>query len=1133
MRIFFSCLLFYFMVLVPVWAIDAGNATWQVFTYREQIRALTADRDSLWVGSTGGLEQRDLNSGQLLRVFTRLDGLPDNRVTALTADKAGNLWAGTETGGLAHYSADRQWSIFDNRNSGLPDNWINGVEVDAQGRLWIATDSGGLARLDNDGAWRVYNRGNSALPADLVYAVYAADNDEIWAGTGGGLARLGNDGQWTVFDRDSGLAGNHVLSVRPDGAGGLWLANGVLVHRSAEGEFKIYDAAAGLPHESVNEIYPDTDGGVWVATWGGGLAYRAANGIWSTYNQADGTLPVDDVWTVYVDADGRMWAGTGSWRAGGLVQRGHGGTWSVFRGGGIPDNRFFSSFSDTKGGLWLGTGAGLGHYSATGEWTVYHTGNSGLPDNEVRAVQPDGQGGVWAGTLWGGLARLHANGEWSVYTTADSDLPVNDITALATATDGGLWIGTQGGGLVYRSANGQWQVYNEQSGLPGNDVRAVQPDGQGGVWIGMYGEGGGLAHLDEDGQWEVYNRSMSSFQFPDDNVWALALDQHGGVWAGTGELGMESGTHTGGLVHRAGDGTWTSYTQADSGLPDNWVTALHLDADGGVWAGTEGGGLAYRGADGLWTVFNTANSGLPDNWVSSLAPAPGGGVWSASSGVLQSGGALARLQFSRKALLAETVTDPGVAEATAAQPRAVILIHAQGAGGREQERATTFLAEYAYQTLQMRGYDHDEIYCVSFQPELNINADEQVDGNAVDAPLTLAELRAGGKRRTLVASDLEQAFAWAARRGSLNQPLLVLYVGEGKPAGLWLARNKELPAAELRRLLDEYQDASHNNVVLVMEASYSGSLLPALAAPGRLLVAATTPSGLALYEDRGRGSFLKYFLDHLRRGEDFVHALEAVAEHFRGHPLFRRQRPQADAETPDKVCLNGCWGGLPGELTLTVETPGGTVEPGIGVDLQVRTQARDTSVSGVWASVLTPRIAAQRDAHGFSRLPAPVVNLRRDSGGRWRGSFNEFQDQGDYMLTIKARDHEGFVTEAAPLQFTVADGQVLQAPRFDAGSGILDLPAVSVADGQGGVVIYQGSMQIDYPSLALDLLPASLVPAGNPADKVWSSFDPFSGVLHIPQFEFVTPEGVTHYGANLLFSGAGLRFTIDLDSFLR
>jgi len=72
---------------------------------------------------------------------------------------------------------------------------------------------------------------------------------------------------------------------------------------------------------------------------------------------------------------------------------------------------------------------------------------------------------------------------------------------------------------------------------------------------------------------------------------------------------------------------WQTST-ANSGLRDNYVTALLEDRNGGVWIGTYGGGVS-RYFEGTWQTFSTESGSLGDNDVTDelLLEDRAGGVW--------------------------------------------------------------------------------------------------------------------------------------------------------------------------------------------------------------------------------------------------------------------------------------------------------------------------------------------------------------------------------------------------------------------------------------------------------------------------------------------------------------------------
>ena len=82
------------------------------------------DKNKFWIGSRGGgLIQWDITKG-LERIFTTDDGLPNNTVYCLVADKQGNLWCSTNKGIFRFDPVTYQVFGFE-KSDGLPGNEFN------------------------------------------------------------------------------------------------------------------------------------------------------------------------------------------------------------------------------------------------------------------------------------------------------------------------------------------------------------------------------------------------------------------------------------------------------------------------------------------------------------------------------------------------------------------------------------------------------------------------------------------------------------------------------------------------------------------------------------------------------------------------------------------------------------------------------------------------------------------------------------------------------------------------------------------------------------------------------------------------------------------------------------------------
>src|SRR3954454_14432014 len=73
---------------------------------------------------------------------------------------------------------------------------------------------------------------------------------------------------------------------------------------------------------------------------------------------------------------------------------------------------------------------------------------------------------------------------------------------------------------------------------------------------------------------------------------------------------------------------WTIFTSENSGLPNDGVLALALDADGAMWIGTLGG-LVHLDKNGQWRSYTRAstNGGLPSSSIQTLTHGADSALW--------------------------------------------------------------------------------------------------------------------------------------------------------------------------------------------------------------------------------------------------------------------------------------------------------------------------------------------------------------------------------------------------------------------------------------------------------------------------------------------------------------------------
>ena len=108
---------------------------------------LFQDRERvLWVATERGVFRLE---GDQLQSFAAGSALAVNRVLAMYEDREGDLWLGTDSGGL-HLLRDQKFTTY-TTSDGLSGNFVRCVFQSANGELWIGTDGAGLNRRTSTG----------------------------------------------------------------------------------------------------------------------------------------------------------------------------------------------------------------------------------------------------------------------------------------------------------------------------------------------------------------------------------------------------------------------------------------------------------------------------------------------------------------------------------------------------------------------------------------------------------------------------------------------------------------------------------------------------------------------------------------------------------------------------------------------------------------------------------------------------------------------------------------------------------------------------------------------------------------------------------------------------------------------
>ena len=150
-----------------------------------QVAQIVEDRSGgLWAGTTAGIYR--IEDGKVLKAYTTADGLPNNRVFAVTEARDGSLWLGTSSG-FARFHDGRftNYAVAQPGTSGVRVIWFY---EDKAGTLWLGSQGRGVGRLkDGQLSWFGMDQG---LNDEVAYSVLEDGGGDLWITTNRGICRV-------------------------------------------------------------------------------------------------------------------------------------------------------------------------------------------------------------------------------------------------------------------------------------------------------------------------------------------------------------------------------------------------------------------------------------------------------------------------------------------------------------------------------------------------------------------------------------------------------------------------------------------------------------------------------------------------------------------------------------------------------------------------------------------------------------------------------------------------------------------------------------------------------------------------------------------------------------------------------
>jgi ligand-binding sensor domain-containing protein/signal transduction histidine kinase len=331
--------------------------------------------------------------------------LPHSRavVNAVCESRSGLVWIGTYGNGLFCYGTNGEVMRFSATN-GLPSDFVRCVQEDHEGNIWVGTESGGLARLKPT-VFQSVDR-SQGLTGDCVLCVCEGNEGELWLGMNGdGINRV-KDGEIRKYGLEEGLTNEFVWSICQDRQNRIWAGTwGGGIFRLEEDRFVRIGWPSSTPEPVVCALYEDARNVLWVGQQHGKpevLRFENQKPEWVGLPSANSQI---DIRAIAEDRAGNMWLGTyddGLYR----IKDQH-----VIRVGqaqGLRSERIRALYPDPEGALWIGTSRGGLSRLRDGRIDSFTT-RDGLADDFILHIEEDEAGFLWC-SAGSGVFRVSKKG---------------------------------------------------------------------------------------------------------------------------------------------------------------------------------------------------------------------------------------------------------------------------------------------------------------------------------------------------------------------------------------------------------------------------------------------------------------------------------------------------------------------------------------------------------------------------------------------------------------------------------------------------------------------------------------------------------------------------------------------------
>lgn len=487
-------------------------------------------------------------SNLLFRYLNLEDGLPNNKVNAVAADKYGFMWFGTNDGVCRYDGLNIKYYAQDHLiGNQARTSQVSTIKSDSRGNLLIGSYA--LFRYDfMKDRIEQCDASKGTEVTGRVYAIEEASEGLIWIGCERGLFSYNYKADSLTFHPLRKEKEFIIISLLYDD-GRLWFGtrnDGLFVYdilSETYSSVKNFELS-GEVKDQVNCFYKDGENSIWAGT--------QDNGIFK-FNKSDSSLT-----HIYPDITNNM-----SYRIRKIIK-------------------------DRYGNIWVGCRLGIFFQKTGTDSLILIRQIDPLPSstrsNSIYDLFIDQNEVMWAGTFSFGVCYTDfMRKPFHLYNLSDEETMfyAKMINCFADYDDDNIWIGTEEGGLFLFNRNSRkFRQYKPEPGnrnsLSGVNVKTLARESDGNLWIGYYNAGLDYLNIKTGKITHFYNDNKVPASISSNLIRTLTLDEEGNLWIGS-DKGID--------FLRKGTTAFRHFNL------NTEVLTFYRDKNNNIWAGTTGKGL--------------------------------------------------------------------------------------------------------------------------------------------------------------------------------------------------------------------------------------------------------------------------------------------------------------------------------------------------------------------------------------------------------------------------------------------------------------------------------------------------------------------------------------------------------------